>query len=293
MTSQARIGSVVLILLVGCILAIPHFRHPTQSLASKAENADETDTASTLQLKVEPNSDSDEADKDTNGAKAKKKQANPPKLLREKAPLKRHSVLMQTPAATPPASLEREEWKFPPVSTPPDVADRRAPASNRFERIPGSPEFIERAELTERRPRPARFTSEEFRAPAGANRQSFPSPEAFASRLVPRKQDGASSTTPEQSAYRGNGHFQRQNNRTQNTSQLTARTTTRSVAEPPLRDDTALHRVVNGDTLENLAQQYYGDRRKAMLIFESNRQALFNPAILPLGLDLKIPQPTK
>ena len=51
----------------------------------------------------------------------------------------------------------------------------------------------------------------------------------------------------------------------------------------------AIHRIVNGDTLPLLSQQYYGRADRALLIFAANRRTLVHPEILPIGKELIIP----
>lgn len=62
----------------------------------------------------------------------------------------------------------------------------------------------------------------------------------------------------------------------------------RSAADlrPAIRE----HRIVDGDTLERLAERYLGDRLRAEEIFELNRDRLRDPNILPVGRRLRIPQ---
>jgi nucleoid-associated protein YgaU len=50
------------------------------------------------------------------------------------------------------------------------------------------------------------------------------------------------------------------------------------------------HRIVDGDTLELLAQRYLGDPQRAEEIFELNRDRLQHPDLLPVGKRLRIPQ---
>jgi len=50
------------------------------------------------------------------------------------------------------------------------------------------------------------------------------------------------------------------------------------------------HRIVDGDTLELLAQRYLGDALRAEEIFELNRDRLRDPNLLPVGQRLRIPQ---
>lgn len=49
------------------------------------------------------------------------------------------------------------------------------------------------------------------------------------------------------------------------------------------------HRIVDGDTLEKLAEQYLGDPSRARDIFEANRRVLDDPQLLPLGKVIELP----
>lgn len=49
------------------------------------------------------------------------------------------------------------------------------------------------------------------------------------------------------------------------------------------------HRIKDGDTLAKLAQEYLGDPARESEIFAINRDALPDPAILPIGVWLRIP----
>ncbi len=53
------------------------------------------------------------------------------------------------------------------------------------------------------------------------------------------------------------------------------------------------HRIVDGDTLPDLAQRYLGDKSRAMEIFEANRHILPSPEILPIGQEIQIPAPVR
>jgi nucleoid-associated protein YgaU len=55
---------------------------------------------------------------------------------------------------------------------------------------------------------------------------------------------------------------------------------------PPVR-----HRIVDGDTLPQLAQRYLGSAERQGEIFEANRGVLSSPDLLPIGAMLKIPAP--
>ena len=50
-----------------------------------------------------------------------------------------------------------------------------------------------------------------------------------------------------------------------------------------------LHYIVDGDSLERLAEELLGSRERALEIFAANRDVLEDPEILPLGKPLRIP----
>jgi nucleoid-associated protein YgaU len=51
-----------------------------------------------------------------------------------------------------------------------------------------------------------------------------------------------------------------------------------------------VHVVANGDTLEKLAKRYLNDAGRALEIFDLNRDQLSNPHLLPIGVELRVPQ---
>ncbi len=51
-----------------------------------------------------------------------------------------------------------------------------------------------------------------------------------------------------------------------------------------------IHTIVDGDTLERLAQRYLGDARREGEIFAANRGVLSDPELLPIGATIVIPQ---
>ena len=57
-----------------------------------------------------------------------------------------------------------------------------------------------------------------------------------------------------------------------------------------LKSGVQYHRITQGDSLVQLAQKYLGNPDLAMRLFEANRDKLIAPDILPLGVDLVIPQ---
>ena len=63
----------------------------------------------------------------------------------------------------------------------------------------------------------------------------------------------------------------------------------RNVAAPRDAEQPVTHRVVDGDTLARLAEQYLGNSSRRLEIFEANRRLLKDPDVLPIGADLKIP----
>lgn len=57
------------------------------------------------------------------------------------------------------------------------------------------------------------------------------------------------------------------------------------------RSDRRIHRVVDGDTLETIAERYFGSADHAEDILQANSQTLPNPKVLPIGVELVIPNP--
>lgn len=51
------------------------------------------------------------------------------------------------------------------------------------------------------------------------------------------------------------------------------------------------HTVVDGDTLESLAEEYYGNASLWKIIYRANRAQLNSPELLPIGAGLTIPSP--
>jgi nucleoid-associated protein YgaU len=48
--------------------------------------------------------------------------------------------------------------------------------------------------------------------------------------------------------------------------------------------------VRRGQTLSDIAEQFYGDRAKFRIIFEANRNVLDDPDVIFPGQQLRIPQ---
>jgi len=61
----------------------------------------------------------------------------------------------------------------------------------------------------------------------------------------------------------------------------------------PLQTDGVWHRIVDGDTLPELADRYLGSPDRAEEIFAANRAILADPSLLPIGARLHIPGTTR
>jgi nucleoid-associated protein YgaU len=49
------------------------------------------------------------------------------------------------------------------------------------------------------------------------------------------------------------------------------------------------HKIVDGDTLAQLAERYLGDAGRYLEIYQANRDLLPSPEVLPIGVELRIP----
>lgn len=61
-------------------------------------------------------------------------------------------------------------------------------------------------------------------------------------------------------------------------------------ADDPAKFDEIRHRLIDGDELRTLAERYLGSAERWREIFEANRDVLEDPEVLPLGVELSIPQ---
>jgi nucleoid-associated protein YgaU len=52
---------------------------------------------------------------------------------------------------------------------------------------------------------------------------------------------------------------------------------------------TTRHRIVEGDTLQRLAEQYLGDRERYLDLYKANSDVLIHPRLLPIGIEIVIP----
>ena len=56
-------------------------------------------------------------------------------------------------------------------------------------------------------------------------------------------------------------------------------------ADEPVRT----HKIVDGDTLADLAERYLGDADRYLEIYEANRDLLPSPGVLPIGVEIRLP----
>ena len=56
-------------------------------------------------------------------------------------------------------------------------------------------------------------------------------------------------------------------------------------ADEPVRT----HKIVDGDTLADLAERYLGDADRSLEIYEANRDLLPSPGVLPIGVEIRMP----
>ena len=54
----------------------------------------------------------------------------------------------------------------------------------------------------------------------------------------------------------------------------------------------ARHRIAEGDTLAQLAEQYLGSRERYLDLFQANADVLFDPRLIPIGVEIVIPDRT-
>lgn len=52
------------------------------------------------------------------------------------------------------------------------------------------------------------------------------------------------------------------------------------------------HRIAEGDTLTRLAEKYLGSRDRYLDLFQANAEVLFDPRLIPIGVEIVIPDPT-
>jgi nucleoid-associated protein YgaU len=52
------------------------------------------------------------------------------------------------------------------------------------------------------------------------------------------------------------------------------------------------HRIAEGDTLARLAEKYLGSRDRYLVLFQANADVLFDPRLIPIGVEIVIPDRT-
>ena len=58
---------------------------------------------------------------------------------------------------------------------------------------------------------------------------------------------------------------------------------------PPVRKSPRVHAVRKGETLQQIALEYYGSRSKWRRIFQANRAQIADPNKIYIGMKLNIP----
>lgn len=62
--------------------------------------------------------------------------------------------------------------------------------------------------------------------------------------------------------------------------------------EAPLAETPRRHRIAEGDTLARLAEKYLGSRDRYLDLFQANADVLFDPKLIPIGVEIVIPDRT-
>ena len=62
--------------------------------------------------------------------------------------------------------------------------------------------------------------------------------------------------------------------------------------EAPLAATPRRHRIAEGDTLGRLAEKYLGSRDRYLDLFQANADVLFDPRLIPIGVEIVIPDRT-
>jgi len=79
--------------------------------------------------------------------------------------------------------------------------------------------------------------------------------------------------------------------------QKTASSSSTSSAQATLQDGLSAgtprrHRIAEGDTLAQLAEKYLGSRDRYLDLFQANADVLFDPRLIPIGVEIVIPDRT-
>ena len=299
MSARARLAFVTVIILVGCIAAIPSFRNPT----GQPRETEDKVSGSTLSLAATPSAEegtakgisADTSTQEQGDDTDKEKPSIPP--LSQDDSLQEHSILLQHPkmasSSTAPET-QTEDAKFPEVPQQESASVDAIPLNLKSRDL--ATEFhADENQLQEqssrwnrpfarsdvlRAAREAESLSPNVRQSVESRRDRFSNSFGDAvdrnepSHVLQPTPIGARATQRSQTMYSSSNHdLPAESDKSRNSA----------------GSESSWHRVVNGDTLEKIAKQYYGDSRRAINIFEANRAELYNPAILPIGADLRIP----
>ncbi len=123
-----------------------------------------------------------------------------------------------------------------------------------------------------------------FRGTVESSQENDPVPPEFAYEYRPHFQfaEDASNQTSA-SPSKSPPH---KDNRSSQTDKKSMASKTPSTA-PPRR-----HRIVEGDTLPRLAEKYLGSRDRYLELFQINSEVLFDPRLIPIGVEIVIPART-
>jgi len=123
-----------------------------------------------------------------------------------------------------------------------------------------------------------------FRGTIESAQEKDPVPPEFAHEYRPHFQfaEDASNRT---SASPSKSPPQKDNRSSQADTQPTASKTPSTA--PPRK-----HRIVEGDTLPRLAEKYLGSRDRYLELFQLNSEVLFDPRLIPIGVEIVIPDRT-
>jgi nucleoid-associated protein YgaU len=61
------------------------------------------------------------------------------------------------------------------------------------------------------------------------------------------------------------------------------------LGRPAVRRGVLTHRIIDGDTLRNVAERYLGSADRYVEVYQANRDVLESPDVLPIGAELTIP----
>ena len=199
--------------------------------------------------------------------------------------LRRESPAESSLAETSPPN-PADEAKRPPTNREATTAEQTASKAKPEARKP-----------TAAKPQPKKPKTEEVATPE--NRDDEFRPPELARQYQPNIATGRTSQPPD-SANRESARQQ------EDAAAKTERQTAEEIDEDcdgtpsspqPLRPDSSpdpphVHRIAEGDTLRRLAEKYLGSRDRYLDIFHANPGVLFDPQLIPIGVEILIPERT-